>query len=378
MAPPTVAQTTAQTYAAAARLGSLLTQEQRLRHGGNADGAAAAYRMAQTAVARLYDAIALLPPEHPARQTAHQALDRVSLSFRPDPEPPAPAYTSRLAIIAAAPVTARMLELIKGNRQDPELQLQLAETAARELVSADHHSRQLPPLPTAGWSKRQQRALETEVKASLGQTVTNTHQAATAYRADLPYTVMPELAAGRPLTAARQQLLETLDRHTEDHLHLLLTVPADNADGEAATLAAVGLIHRQRRYLKTIGEDYPADYPHRKAVSALRQVIRQLDTQADQYQDPANRHYCQEAAREASALLERLEVDEPTAIGGRITDISGDVITVTTITRATASPQVLDQAAALLDQEAVIQIVFDDAGAVIARNIVPHPEAAEP
>lgn len=378
MAPPTVAQTAAQAYADAARLQSLLTQEQRLRHARNADGATAAYLMAQIAVARLYEAIPLLPPEHPACQTAHQALDSVNLTFRPDQEPPHTAYTGRLAIIAAAPVTARMPELIKAHRQDQDLPRQLAETAARELVSADQHSRQLLPMPTAGWSKRQQRALETEVKASLAQTVDNTRRTAACYRATLPYTVMPQLAAAKMLPGARRQLLDTLDRHTEDHLHLLLNVPTGNADGEAATLAAVGLIHRQRRYLKTVGEDYPPGYPNRKAVSALRQVVLQLETQADAYRDPENRQYCQQAARQANALLSQLEAEEPTAIGGRISDISGDVITVTSITQATASPQVLDQAAALLGQEAVVQIVFDDEGAIIARNIVPHPDAASP
>ena len=72
--------------------------------------------MAQTTVARLYDAIGLLPPEHPAFRAAQQSLDSVSLTFRPDPESPAPTYASRLSVITAAPVTARLLELIKTNR----------------------------------------------------------------------------------------------------------------------------------------------------------------------------------------------------------------------------------------------------------------------
>lgn len=169
-----------------------------------------------------------------------------------------------------------MLDLIKARRQEHDLQRQLAETAGRELVDADQHSRNLPPLPAAGWSKRQQRDLESEVKASLGQTVDNTRQASAAYRAAMPYTIMPKLTAMRLSSASRHQLLDILNRHTEDHLNLFLTIPTDNADGEAPTTVGVGLIHRQRRYLKTVDENYPPDYPNSKAVSALRQVVRQL------------------------------------------------------------------------------------------------------
>lgn len=92
-----------------------------MRHAKNPEGADAAYLMAQTAAARLYDVIALPPPKHPTYQAAHQALDSISLTFRPEPEPPQPAYTGRLAIIAAGPVTARMLELVKAHRQDHDL-----------------------------------------------------------------------------------------------------------------------------------------------------------------------------------------------------------------------------------------------------------------
>lgn len=165
-----------------------------------------------------------------------------------------------------------MLELVKAHRQDHDLQRQLAETAARELVETDQHSRNRPPLPAAGWSKRQQRAPEPEVKASLAQTIANTRQASAAYRAAMPYTIMPKLTAMRLSSASRHQLLDILNRHTEDHLNLFLTTPTDNADGESPTTVGVGLIHRQRQYLKTVDEDYPPDYPSSKAVSALRQV----------------------------------------------------------------------------------------------------------
>lgn len=90
--------------------------------------------------------------------------------------------------------------------------------------------------------------------------------------------------------------------------------------------------------------------------------------------EPANQQRCRELAEQARDPLERLQAETPTAISGRITGVSGDVITITSITQTTASPQVLDQAAALLGQEAIVQIVFDDT--VIARHIILHPDAA--
>lgn len=48
----------------------------------------------------------------------------------------------------------------------------------------------------------------------------------------MPYTIMPKLTAMRLSSASRQQLLDILNRHTEDHLNLFLIIPTDNATGE--------------------------------------------------------------------------------------------------------------------------------------------------
>ena len=364
-------QAAADACAAAARLRSLLPQYGRFQQANAPEGAEAAYYLVQTAVARLYEALSDLPDNHPVSHEAHKALDAVTLVFCPDAVVPVPAFSHRLEIIAAGAAISDLLASIKERNKpaDADLRHALAEAAAKELVHADYRSRNLPPLPETGWSKRQQRALESEVRASLTQAIENTHQASIAYRAAMPYIVMPRLAAARIQTAGRNNLLDALNRHTDDHLHAIITLPYDNADGEAAAISAMGLVYRQTRYLKTIDEQYPDGYPRHKIIPALETAIRQLQTEGDKYRDEDNRRFCAQAAARGQALLDDIKGDEHAAIAGRVAEITGDTITMVSVTQVKAAPAVLDQAYQLLEQEAVMNIAFDDQGDLIARSL---------
>lgn len=185
----------------------------------------------------------------------------------------------------------------------------------------------------------------------------------------MPYIVMPRLAAARIQAAGRNNLLDALNRHADDHLHAIITLPYDNADGEAAAISAMALVYRQTRYLKTIDEHYPEGYPRHKIIPALETAIRQLQTEGGKYRDDENRRFCAQAAARGQGLLDNIKGDEHAAIAGRITDITGDTITMVSVTQVKAAPAVLDQAYQLLEQEAVMNIAFDDQGDLIARSL---------
>lgn len=360
-------------YAEAARLQSMIAQRQRLEQSGCPDGANTAYCFIQTAVARLYEALDTLPDHSQAAEQAHSALQNIAVSYRPDAEPPEPAYAERLQLIAAAAVTETMTARIRDKTAGPELRRTLAEYAKKEARNAESVSRQLPALPTTGWSKRQARAFDTQSQAAGKQALENAKQASCDYRATLPCTIMPRLATRAFNAKSRDSMLNTLNQHSDDNVHILVTRPADNADGEIPLESAVALIFRERRYLKSTDEPYPDGYPAAKAVSSLRSAACELEDEARRCREPANRDFCQAAATRAWQAANLLAPQNETRISGRITDISNGVITIVSVTQAKAPPDILSRAQQLLDCEAVVTLATDENGKPAATGIWTEP-----
>ena len=365
--------TAALAYAEAARLQCMLVQHQRMEQSGCPDGANAAYYFIQTAVARLYEALDILPDHSLAAEQAHSALQDIAVSYRPDMAPPEPAYAERLRLIAAAIITGAMTARIRDKTAGSELRRALAEYAGKEAQDAERAGRHLPALPTTGWSKRQARAFDTQSQAAGQQALENAREASHAYRATLPCTIMPRLTASGFNAKSRDSMLNALNRHSDDNVHILVTRPDDNADGEIQLESAVALIFRERRYLKSIDEPYPDGYPAAKAGSSLRSAACELENEARRCQEPANREFCLAAAARARQAANLLAPQNETCISGRITEVANDIVTIVSVTQAQASPDIISLAQQLLECEAVVTLAADESGKPIATSIRATP-----
>ena len=259
----------------------------------------------------------------------------------------------------------------------------LAARAVAEMAQAAQAAQDLPPLPERhGWSKRQARAFDAEVHSALKQAQKYAQEAVAAQREAMPYVVMPELAARGLNNLGRENMLKAINRHHDDRIHVLITKPDRNADGETPFESAAALVFQQRRYLKTIDEDFPSGYPEENAIDLLAGAARQLEEEAQPCREPDNRNYCRAAARRARQALERTQVPERIQVAGRITQVDENAITITSVTQAEAPPALRERARGLLEQEVVVTLAIKDGGdhavtAIIAAGtalLLAYPE----
>lgn len=360
---------TAAAYAETARLGSLIRQQNRLQQAGCAEGAYAAHHCVQTSVARLYEHLERLPDDDPAAGPIHAQLDNIALSYEPEAPVPQPAFVQRLGLIAAAAAIKQMVSHAGDSAATNQQRRAYAEQAAKESGAATAVANTLSELPPSGWSRRQARAFENEAHAAAKQAQDDANDAIRIYRAGLPYLLMPALARSGLSARGRINMLNALDRHYQDNIHIVLTQPSDNAARETPLRTAVGLVYQSCRYLKTVDEPYPAGYPTIKAIASLRDTARQLEGEANRNPVADNRVFYQQAARNAMNAADQLAGNESATISGRITGAADGVITIVSTTHIDAPPETAESAIRLLDAEAVVTVEYDEDGKLIATRV---------
>ena len=361
----------ASAYAETGRLHSFLSQENRLQQAKCADGAYAARHCIQTAVARLYECLERLPPDDLTARLIDSQLDSITLSYEPDAPTPHPAYVQRLQLIGTAAATKDIVAHASDRAATNQQRRSFAEQAVQESTSAAAIANTLSELPPSGWSRRQARAFENEAEAAAKQAQNDANEATRIYRANLPYLIMPALATAGINARGRNNMLDALDRHHQDSIHIVLTKPVDNAVRETLLNSAIWLVFQGCRYLKTIEEPYPAGYPTIKAIAALRDTASLLEREAARNQAPDSRSFYQQAANRALNAADHLAPIENATITGRITAAADGVITVVSTTRIVASPATVETARQLLNANAVITVGYDEDGRMTATGVTP-------
>ena len=364
-------------WASCARLESLLGLATRMQVSGTEKGEYAARRAAQGEVAVLYGHLAALPAGDPAAQDTHHCLDQVDLSFLPGETPPSPAYAARIEVMADARAIhslRRRLESVASLKgaEHADLRAALTNVIADRLVHLANSSHDLPDLPADGWSRRQARIFDSDARRAKSDAIADAAESNRLYRSALPVTVMPALQQSkfiRMRAGTQDKILNELDSSAEDHIQIMLT---SGKDAEECPMGAVvGLVFRERRYLKLATERYPEGYPPEKAAAGLRRIRSELEATAERSRSDRMKEFCAQTARELGLTIDALSPPDQVALRGRLTRIQGNLVTVTSVTQAMAPSDVLERARDLVEREVEMRAVISEQGALAARSIEP-------